>query len=86
MILTNDLIELLQKDGFTKSQAYSLGAYLTDNIDEDNPLDIDEIRYEFAGYKSLEDSAEDYMMTVEELEDNALIIYCNNGEVVVEEF
>ncbi len=87
----SEVVGLLMSDenaGWSVNQAYGLVEFLGEIHDEDNPynLDVVVLRCEFSGYKSIEECAKDYSMTVEELEESALIIFCDDGEVVVQEF
>ena len=74
--------------GWSVNQAYGLVEFLGEVHDEDNPytLDVVELRGEFSGYKSIEECAKEYMMSVEELEESALIIFCDDGEIVIQDF
>ena len=74
--------------GWSVNQAYGLVEFLGEVHDEDNPytLDVVALRCAFSGYESIEECAQEYMMTVEELEEEALIIFCDDGEIVVQDF
>ena len=68
------------------NQAYGLVEFLNDLYDEDNPykLDVVALRCDFSGYKSIDEAAHDLQVPVDDLYEEALIIQCDNDEVVVQ--
>ena len=71
---------------WTVNQAYGLVEFLNDVHDEDNPysMDVVALRCDFDGFKSIEEAAHEYQVEVEDLQDDALIIQCDDGEVVIQ--
>jgi hypothetical protein len=87
----SEVVGLLMSDenaNWSVNQAFGLVEFLGEVHDEDNPytLDVIALRCEFSGYKSIEECAKEYTMTVEELVENALIIFCDDGEIVIQDF
>ena len=85
----SEVVGLLMSDenaNWSVNQAFGLVEFLNDVHDEDNPyeLDVVALRGEFDGFKSLEEAAHEYQVEVEDLQDNALIILCDNEEVVIQ--
>ena len=84
-----EVVGLLVSDedsGWTVNQAFGLVEFLNDVHDDDNPykLDIVALRCDFDGFNSIEEAAHEYQVSVEDLQDDALIILCDNEEVVIQ--
>jgi hypothetical protein len=85
----SEAVGMLMSDdnaGWTVNQAWGLVEFLNDVHDEDNPysMDVVALRCEFSGYKSIDEAAHDLQVPVDDLYDDALIIQCDNEEVVVQ--
>ena len=85
----SEAVGMLMSDdnaGWTVNQAWGLVEFLNDVYDEDNPysMDVVALRCEFSGYKSIDEAAHDLQVPVDDLYDDALIIQCDNEEVVVQ--
>jgi len=85
----SEAVGLLMSDenaNWTVNQAFGLVEFLNDVHDEDNPysMDVVALRCEFSGYKSIDEAAHDLQVPVDDLYDDALIIQCDNEEVVVQ--
>ena len=84
-----EVVGLLMSDNnanWTVNQCWGLVDFLNDVHDEDNPysLDIVGLRCDFDGFKSIEEAAHEYQVEVEDLQDDALVIQCDDGEVVIQ--
>lgn len=85
----SEAVGLLMSDenaNWTVNQAFGLVEFLNDVYDEDNPysMDVVALRCDFSGYKSIDEAAHDLQVPVDDLYDDALIIQCDNEEVVVQ--
>lgn len=85
----SEAVGMLMSDdnaSWTVNQAWGLVEFLNDVYDEDNPysMDVVALRGEFSGYKSIDEAAHDLQVPVDDLYDDALIIQCDNEEVVVQ--
>ena len=85
----SEAVGLLMSDenaNWTVNQAFGLVEFLGEVHDEDNQykLDVVALRCDFDGFKSIEEAAHEYQVEVEDLQDEALIILCDNEEVVIQ--
>jgi len=85
----SEAVGLLMSDenaSWTVNQAYGLVDFLNDVHDEDNPfsMDVVALRCDFDGFKSIEEAAHEYQVEVDDLYDDALIIQCDNDEIVIQ--
>ncbi len=85
----SEAVGLLMSDenaNWSVNQAYGLIEFLGEIHDEDNPykLDVVALRCEFDGFKSIEEAAHEYQVEVDDLYDDAMIIQCDDGEVVIQ--
>ena len=75
--------------GWTYNQAEAIADFFMEMYGEDGNFEWDPvgIRCEFSGYNSIEEAEKDYDLDSDDkLENNTLVLFCMDGEVVVQDF
>lgn len=74
---------------WTYEQAQGIVDFFMDMYgdDENYQWDVVAIRCEFSGYESIEEAEDNYILEEDEsLEDVTLVIFCDDGHVVVQDY
>jgi hypothetical protein len=84
----HDQFQRTRPENFTYAGLNALYDFLTDmGEDHDCELDVIAICCDFSQYGSIEAALEEYQLEDrEELEDNTLVIECDDGTVIIQNF